>query len=281
MSKRPLACSTISSGTSSRSGPTRRTWPAGSSRRSVTGPDFTHDAADALAYNFPVTGNGWNSGDLTTMAGGAGWHMSVDELLRVMAAFRRAVPSSAPSKRRPSWTTASASTGRYRLRSGATTPRSGVRWYTPAPVRRSSAWRSSSCLIGSCVVLVNSPVGPPNQFLYTVWPDAYAAHIEERATAASGSSCPRARSSVDARGGVDRRSGRRPRGRPADCRSRDRTRLRPPAAAGGTSLGGGYCPRLAHPGPVRPHRTHLSRMLPCPSRPDGANFGRIAHSSHM
>jgi hypothetical protein len=29
----------------------------------VTGPDFTHDAADALAYNFPVTGNGWDSGD--------------------------------------------------------------------------------------------------------------------------------------------------------------------------------------------------------------------------
>jgi len=55
----------------------------------VTGPDFTHDAADALAYNFPVTGNGWNSGDLATMAGGAGWHMSADEFLDVMAAFRR------------------------------------------------------------------------------------------------------------------------------------------------------------------------------------------------
>ena len=30
----------------------------------ATAPDFTHDAADALAYNFPVTGNGWDSGDL-------------------------------------------------------------------------------------------------------------------------------------------------------------------------------------------------------------------------
>ena len=65
--------SPISSGTSSRSGPTRRTRlsqvfaPA-----DVTGPDLTHDAADALAYNFPVTGNGWNSGDLTSMASGAG-----------------------------------------------------------------------------------------------------------------------------------------------------------------------------------------------------------------
>jgi hypothetical protein len=55
----------------------------------VTGPDFTHDAADALAYNFPVTGNGWNSGDQTYMVGGSGWHMSVNELLQVMGTFLR------------------------------------------------------------------------------------------------------------------------------------------------------------------------------------------------
>jgi CubicO group peptidase (beta-lactamase class C family) len=56
---------------------------------SVTGPGFTHEAADALAYNFPVEGIGWNSGDLTAYAGADGYHMSVNELLRVMAAFRR------------------------------------------------------------------------------------------------------------------------------------------------------------------------------------------------
>jgi len=55
----------------------------------VTGPTLYHEPADALAYNFPVSGNGWNSGDLTTMAGGAGWHMTVDELLAVMSTFRR------------------------------------------------------------------------------------------------------------------------------------------------------------------------------------------------
>ncbi len=54
----------------------------------VTGPTLSHEPVDALAYNFPVSGNGWNSGDLTTMAGGAGWHMSVDELLAVMSTFR-------------------------------------------------------------------------------------------------------------------------------------------------------------------------------------------------
>jgi hypothetical protein len=42
-----------------------------------------------LAYDFPVTGHGWNSGDLTYMVGGAGWHMTLNELLAVMGTFRR------------------------------------------------------------------------------------------------------------------------------------------------------------------------------------------------
>ena len=54
----------------------------------VIGPDFTHDPADALAYTFPVA-YGWSSGDLTRQAGGAGWHMSVNELLQVMGTFLR------------------------------------------------------------------------------------------------------------------------------------------------------------------------------------------------
>jgi len=64
---------------------------------SVTGPGFTHEAADALAYKFSVggvgvEGPGWNSspsGELAHLAGADGYHMSVNELLRVMAAFRR------------------------------------------------------------------------------------------------------------------------------------------------------------------------------------------------
>jgi hypothetical protein len=55
----------------------------------VTGPDFTHDVTDAFAYDFPVTGP-WDSGDLTYMAGGAGWHMTLNEVLAVMGTFRRA-----------------------------------------------------------------------------------------------------------------------------------------------------------------------------------------------
>jgi len=54
----------------------------------VSGPTFTHPDPDALGYAFPI-GTGWNSGDLTTDAGGTSWHMSVNELLDVMGCFRR------------------------------------------------------------------------------------------------------------------------------------------------------------------------------------------------
>lgn len=48
---------------------------------------FTPVSGGALAYNFPH--KGWNSGDLATMAGGAGWRLSCDELLDVMSHVRR------------------------------------------------------------------------------------------------------------------------------------------------------------------------------------------------
>jgi hypothetical protein len=54
----------------------------------VSGPTLSHPDSDALAYSFPP-GAGWNSGDLTNESGGAGWHMSVDDLLDVMGSFRR------------------------------------------------------------------------------------------------------------------------------------------------------------------------------------------------
>ena len=145
----------------------------------VTGPDFTHDAADALAYNFPVNGNGWNSGDLTSMAGGAAWHMSVDELLKVMATFRRsgAIVSTAQAQAMLDdgfgidWSV-STPLGRYYAKNGIWENDSGQReqgvaFFLPLNME--------------LVVLVNSPVGegPMGQFLYTVVSDAYTAHIVE------------------------------------------------------------------------------------------------------
>ena len=50
---------------------------------------FLHEGDDALAYGFPANMRGWDSGDLKTMSGCAAWHLSIDDLLIVMAAFRR------------------------------------------------------------------------------------------------------------------------------------------------------------------------------------------------
>jgi CubicO group peptidase (beta-lactamase class C family) len=54
--------------------------------------DATLDHPDtcALAYPFPLDdSNGWNSGNLTTVLGAAGWHMTVEDLLAIMGTFRR------------------------------------------------------------------------------------------------------------------------------------------------------------------------------------------------
>jgi hypothetical protein len=53
----------------------------------VSGPTLDHPAGDALAYAFPPEYPGWDSGDLTTMVGGAGWHMTAGELASVMGTF--------------------------------------------------------------------------------------------------------------------------------------------------------------------------------------------------
>jgi len=51
---------------------------------------FIHSDDNALAYPYPALDvPGWNSQDLSTMSGCAAWHLSTDDLLTVMAAFRR------------------------------------------------------------------------------------------------------------------------------------------------------------------------------------------------
>jgi CubicO group peptidase (beta-lactamase class C family) len=56
----------------------------------VSNAGFAPAAGGALAYPQPHNGKkGMNSGDLATMAGGAGWRLSVKELLSVMSHFRR------------------------------------------------------------------------------------------------------------------------------------------------------------------------------------------------
>ena len=57
--------------------------PAGVTSTFAMAPD------QALAYEFPVNARGKDAGDLSTMSGAVGWRLSVDDLLAIMASFRR------------------------------------------------------------------------------------------------------------------------------------------------------------------------------------------------
>jgi len=143
----------------------------------VTGPTLYHEAADALAYNFPVSGNGWNSGDLTTMAGGAAWHLTVDEFLAVMGTFRR------------SGTIMSQSDALTLLNNGF-----GIDWTVNTPLGIYYA-KNGRWLDGSgheeqtvafyfpremeLVLFVNSPVTSADNFLYDIVANAYTGNIVE------------------------------------------------------------------------------------------------------
>lgn len=48
-----------------------------------------HTSPNALGYAIPVKVPGFNSGDMSWMAASSGWHLSVNDLLTIMAAFRR------------------------------------------------------------------------------------------------------------------------------------------------------------------------------------------------
>jgi hypothetical protein len=143
----------------------------------VAGPTLYHEPNYALAYNFPVSGTGWNSGDLTTMAGGAGWHMSVDEFLTVMSTFRRSGAIMSQSAAQTllddgfgiDWTV-STPLGTYYAKNGRWSDGSGheeqsVAFYLPREME--------------LVLLVNSPVTSADTFLYQLVANAYTSNIFE------------------------------------------------------------------------------------------------------
>jgi len=142
----------------------------------VSGPSLDHPATDALAYNFPVSGNGWNSGDLSSMIGGAGWHMSVDDLLDVMGTFRR------------KGTIMSTTQAQTMLDNGFGID---VRMSTPLGMlyNKNGAWGDASGRMEQSltyflpqnmelVVLTNSPVGSPGKFFRDVVTNVYLANVK-------------------------------------------------------------------------------------------------------
>ena len=141
----------------------------------VSGPTLTHPSPDALAYTFPVSGHGWNSGDLSTMAGGAGWHMSVDDLLKVMHTFRK------------SGSILPATEAQKILDLGF-----GIDMILSTPLgnlyNKNGSWGDGGGHIEQslayffpenieCVVLANSPIGNPAKFFRDVVTQIYTKHV--------------------------------------------------------------------------------------------------------
>ena len=152
--------------------------PTCSAPSGVTDPTLVHEPDDALAYNFPVSGAGWNSGDLTTMAGGAGWHMTIDDVLNVMGTFRRA------------GTIVSQEQAQTMLDSNF-----GIDFATFTLLgtlyANNGGWQDNAGHVEQSVlfylpedmelaVLVNSPIGPSAQSLFSIVYDAFQDNIWQR-----------------------------------------------------------------------------------------------------
>src|SRR2546423_10476253 len=138
----------------------------------VSGPGLDHPAGDALAYNFPVSGNGWNSGNLASVSGGAGWHMSPDDLLSVMDAFRR------------KGTIMSTTQAQTMLDDGFGIDVVGMQTPLGKLYNKNGAWGDASGRMEQSlayflpqdmelVVLTNSPVGSPGKFFRDVVTNIY------------------------------------------------------------------------------------------------------------
>ena len=137
----------------------------------------------ALAYRFPDSGDGWNSGDVSPWAGGASFHLSVNELLTVLDHVRRRntiIPASKAQYMLDNL---------FGLDQVFTTPAGKI-------YNKNGAWRSScvadtkNCKTEQSVayflpngmelaVFVNSPIGSEAFSLRGIVKDAYIASLSQ------------------------------------------------------------------------------------------------------
>src|SRR5215472_2123106 len=142
----------------------------------VTTATLDHPANGVLAYGFPITTPGWNSGNLESVSGGAGWHLSVDELLDVMGAFRRKGTIMSPAKAQEML-----DNGFGIDLVGISTPagklynKNGL-WHNGARTEQSLAYFLPEDM--ELVVLANSPIGNPGKFFRDVVTQIYVDNIK-------------------------------------------------------------------------------------------------------
>ncbi len=141
----------------------------------VSGPDLDKPNNPARAYPWPVSGGGWNSGNLRSMTGGAAWHMSINELLAVMHTYRRTNKIVPMSK---SQAALDASFGIDRI-----TTTSAGKLYGKNGLWRDGAQRTEQSDVlfmpdgMDIAVFTNSPIGPNGASLRNLVRDLYIANI--------------------------------------------------------------------------------------------------------
>jgi hypothetical protein len=143
----------------------------------VNGPSLLHQPADALAYPFSLGAAGWNSGDLSTLAGADAWHMSAEELLAVMGTFRRtnAIVNHTPALNMLDY--------QFGIDSRVLTPLGFVYWKNGRWSNGNAAEQGVLFYLPEemeLVVLVNSPIGPnePDVDLGSLVYNAYSNNIK-------------------------------------------------------------------------------------------------------
>jgi CubicO group peptidase (beta-lactamase class C family) len=144
----------------------------------VPGPTLDHQPNDALAYSFPVQAAGWNSGPLSSMSGGVGWHLSPEDLLKVIGTFRRKGTIMSPAQ------------AQTMLDNGF-----GIDFATETPLgtlyNKGGLWGNPGGQIEQSLVYVlprdmelvvfaNSPVGSPAQSFPAIVTTAYADNVRPR-----------------------------------------------------------------------------------------------------
>jgi CubicO group peptidase (beta-lactamase class C family) len=142
----------------------------------VSGPSLDHPNPDALAYKFPVNGPGWNSGDLSSMSGGAGWHMSPNDLLSVMGAFRRNNNIMSTAQAQAMLANGFGIDMTLQTPLGQLYNKNGLWQNGSGQIEQSLAYFLPQDM--ELVVLANSPIGPGNQFFRDIVTNLITANIK-------------------------------------------------------------------------------------------------------
>lgn len=140
----------------------------------AAGATLAHAPGCALAYGFPTAGQGWNSGDLKTVSGGAGWHLSINQLLDVMGTFRRKGTIMSVAHAQTVLDSGFGIDVIQKTPAGLLYNKNGW-WGGAGGVEQSLAFYLPQNM--ELVVLANSPIGAPAKFFRAVVSDLYLAHL--------------------------------------------------------------------------------------------------------